>query len=131
MRGVRGVKTNTISNKLQIFSQKVNDKGSASEFSQQFNQKNEQENKKEEEKEQLVVSDENVSHAIEKFSKDEELSQHGIQMSMVGTGPGLKVILRDGSGAVIRQLSGEDFLRLKQLTDKDTHKHSRLLNTKV
>lgn len=55
-----------------------------------------------------------VEAAIETFAGDEVNLDHGITASAEGTGPGLKVVLKDGSGGVLRAVSGEEFLKLRE-----------------
>ena len=71
-----------------------------------------QKKQEEEKKDDAPPSEEKVEAALEKFREDAKAS--GIDVSMSGKGPGLRVVLTDGSGAVIRQLSGEDFLKMRE-----------------
>jgi hypothetical protein len=59
------------------------------------------------------VTDETVQEAIHAFSEDELNKTSGIHAEMVGQGPGLKVNLKDASGGLLRSVSGEEFLRLR------------------
>jgi len=65
---------------------------------------------------QIQVTDENVNAAMENFQADQQTRAQGIAAEVQGSGPGLKVVLKDGSGATIRSLSGEEFLRLREAT---------------
>ena len=62
------------------------------------------------------VSDEKVGVAIEAFRRDGQAQAHGLSAEMVGKGPGLRVTLKDGSGAIVRQFTGEEFLKLREAT---------------
>jgi uncharacterized protein YlxW (UPF0749 family) len=63
---------------------------------------------------QAEASQENVGKAIEAFEADPQTKLSGIHASVQGKGPGLRVTLTDCNGAVLRQLSGEEFLRLRE-----------------
>lgn len=54
-----------------------------------------------------------VMTLAEELSKDPQTSELGITASVENQGPGLRVTLKDGSGAVVRQLSGEEFMRTR------------------
>ena len=64
------------------------------------------------EKRRVKVSDETVEQAMTEFIRENEAL--GLGAKAVGSGPGLKVLLKDSSGGVIRRLTGEEFLRLRQ-----------------
>jgi hypothetical protein len=64
----------------------------------------------------IQVTDENVNAAMATFQADQQTQAQGIAAEVQGTGPGLRVVLKDGSGATIRSLSGEEFLRLREAT---------------
>ncbi len=88
-------------------------------------------NKKEQEpKEEFLVTVENVQKAIEDFSSNEINHSHGISASQEGTGPGLKVTLKDASGGVLRSVSGEEFLKLREAIHSGV-KSGRILDQKV
>lgn len=81
------------------------------------NPKNQKENEKPEEFQALVseeVKDGDVKEAIEAFGSDPLNRGQGISASVQGQGPGLKVVLKDASGGVLRAVSGEEFLKLRQ-----------------
>jgi len=65
---------------------------------------------------EIQVTDEIVNAAMETFQSDQQTRAQGIEAEVQGTGPGLKIVLKDGSGATIRSLSGEEFLRLREAT---------------
>ena len=70
--------------------------------------------KKEKEEEVIEVTDENVQNAVEQFSVDELTKSNGITATQEGHGPGLKVVLKDATGGVLRSVSGEEFLKLRE-----------------
>ncbi len=90
---------------------KVGEKSDKEGFSQ--NQRDAQDRQTSEEPE-VEVTDEKVSQAIDAFGAELKEREGGLHAEQVGSGPGLRVVLKDGSGRVIRQLSGQDFLKMRQ-----------------
>lgn len=86
--------------------------------------------KKDEKKEEVPVTAEEVQSAIETFSGDETNLSHGITAKAEGNGPGLKVVLRDGSGGVLRSVSGEEFLKLREAVTQGK-KSGRIIDQKA
>lgn len=70
-----------------------------------------------------------VSEAALKFSEDAHSGPDGLKARVEGVGPGLRVTLRDGQGAVVRQLTGEEFMRLKEASQGQAR--GRLLDKKL
>jgi hypothetical protein len=62
------------------------------------------------------VTDEKVGSAIDAFRRDTQAQARGLSAEMMGKGPGLRVTLKDGSGAIVRQFTGEEFLKLREAT---------------
>ena len=81
--------------------------------------------------EQFEVDEEKVKAAISAFGSDAQTQVHGLSASSVGAGPGLKVVLKDGSGAVVRQLTGEEFLRLREAAGTDARVRGKILDQKL
>lgn len=96
------------------------------EFQQHFQQK-----KKDEPDNTETVTDEKVKMAIESFAIDQQNRTNGITAAQVGSGPGLKVILRDGTGAVIRQFTGEEFIRVREAANTDGRIRGKILDQKL
>jgi pyruvate/2-oxoglutarate dehydrogenase complex dihydrolipoamide acyltransferase (E2) component len=65
----------------------------------------------------IEVTDEVVNAAMATFQADQQTKAQGIAAEVQGTGPGLRVVLKDGAGTTIRNLSGEEFLRLREATN--------------
>lgn len=59
---------------------------------------------------------EKIDQAVEAFQTELDAQANGLNASVVGNGPGLKVILKDNAGGVVRQLTGEEFLKLREAT---------------
>ena len=76
------------------------------------------------------ASPERVNEAIESFQTDSLALAHGLSASVEGHGPGLKVVLKDGSGSVVRQFTGEEFLKLREAAAKDVGSRGKILDRK-
>jgi hypothetical protein len=74
---------------------------------------------------------EKVKQALSAFSSDTQALANGLTASVTGSGPGLKVILRDGTGAVIRQFTGEEFLRMREAASQDGRNRGKILDQKL
>jgi uncharacterized protein YlxW (UPF0749 family) len=81
--------------------------------------------------ETIDVTDESVKDAMNAFGSDLHAQMSGITASQDGTGPGLKVILKDGTGSVVRQFSGEEFLKLREQIQKEGRKNGKILDQKI
>lgn len=92
----------------------VRDKSEGSSFQQQQQQQEQEQEKKEQESPEQ--NSKNLSDAVAGFKDDSQAQANGLSATVEGEGPGLKVVLKDGSGGVVRQLTGEEFLRLRQST---------------
>jgi hypothetical protein len=77
------------------------------------------------------VTDEAISAAILAFRSDNQAQTQGIEAEKQGEGPGLRVILKDGTGAIIRQLTGEEFLRLREAASQDGRVSGKILDQKA
>lgn len=82
---------------------------------------------KEDSKEQEQATPEEVQKAIERFASDGDTIAQGLTAQSEGTGPGLRVLLKDQNGSLIRQLSGEEFLKLRNTV---TQKRGKILDQK-
>lgn len=71
-----------------------------------------------------------VDEAVEKFSGEESTLASGITAESSGNGPGLKVVLKDASGGVLRSVSGEEFLKLREAASLG-RKSGRILDQKA
>jgi hypothetical protein len=90
----------------------------------------ERQKKQEKKDDPTPFSAEALEEAIESFSVDETNLTHGISASSEGSGPGLRVLLKDGTGGILRAVSGEEFLRLREAIHSGS-KSGRLLDQKV
>ena len=94
-------------------------------------QHEQQQKRKEAPEEEIEVTEEKVGAAIDAFAKDAGTQANHLNATMSGQGPGLRVVLKDGSGAVVRQLTGEEFLKLREAASMDTKPRGRLLDRKL
>lgn len=85
--------------------------------------------KKEEEKPTYQVTEQKVVDAISAFQTDEQNRANGLSASVTGQGPGLKVVLKDGRGAVVRQFTGEEFIQLREAA-RDGRPRGKILDQK-
>ncbi len=76
------------------------------------------------------VKDGQVSQAVEKFGHEAIAQANGITATAVGKGPGLRVVLKDAGGRVLRQYSGEEFLKLREAAADDTRGRGKILDQK-
>lgn len=73
-----------------------------------------------------------LQKAVQKFEADEQTQACGLHAFVEGAGPGLRVVLKDVNGSVIRQFTGEEFLKIRQGTNpKDTHGRGKILDQKL
>lgn len=80
-----------------------------------------------------VVDPEQVQAAMDAFSEDEQAVAAGLKVEREpGAGPGLKIIVRDGTGAVLRRFSGEEFVRLRETAGGPSlHAPGKILDRKL
>ena len=90
----------------------------------------ERQQKKDEKDQEFEATVEEVNAALEKFAGDEASLTHGITAQSEGNGPGLRVVLKDQSGGVLRSVSGEEFLKLREAASSG-RKSGRLLDQKA
>lgn len=57
---------------------------------------------------------EKIEKALEWFAKDAQAQANGLTADKDGRGPGLRVILKDSGGKVIRSLTPGEFLKLQE-----------------
>ncbi len=85
---------------------------------------------KEEQQNEFESTVDTIQKAIDEFSTNETNASCGISASQEGSGPGLKVILKGYGGEVLRSVSGEEFLKLREAA-KTGAKSGRILDRKV
>ena len=70
-------------------------------------------------RDEVPVTDADVGKAVEHFAADTQTQATGLSAQVEGHGPGLRVVLKDRTGQVIRQLTGEEFVKMRE--DGKTH----------
>lgn len=92
---------------------------------------NQQKSNDEPELDEFVVDDDKVDAAMAAFSADLQSQSNGLEISKAGHGPGLRVVLKDGRGATVRQFTGEEFLRLREVVSKEGRVRGKILDQKI
>jgi hypothetical protein len=122
------LKINPVSDALRYLAQvQKKDDGQSR---QQKQEKNPKKDQNAEEPDFAEISDEAVSAAIDAFGGDTRATSSGLSVVSAGSGPGLRVILKDGSGAVVRQFTGEEFIRLREAV-ADGRANGKILDRKL
>ena len=83
--------------------------------------------KKKSKKDNLKVNEKEVISAIDEFSKEKLTLKSGLKASLNKKGSKLSVTLKDSSGAIIRELTGNEFLELRKSIDKS----GKIINQRV
>lgn len=96
--------------------------------SQQHRHGYDQEQKRKQEHE---ATPEEVNAAVEAFGSDALAQANGLSATAQGNGPGLKVVLKDGTGAIVRQFTGEEFLKLREAAGTDSRARGKILDQKL
>lgn len=124
------MKINNLTGNISIFPNQVRDK---KDLSEQESQKQQQERKKKDSEETPDPKSEKFAEEIEKavssFHGGPDSS--GLTASTQGRGPGLKVVLSDPSGNVLREFTGEEFLKLKNSSKTDGKGRGKILDQKL
>lgn len=112
------------------FLDRVQEKQDSSQ-SQQEGQHQQFQEKKETQTPHVEVNSQELESAIEAFSHEQSVQMTGLRAALVRSGPHLKVLLKDGSGAMIRQFTGEEFLQLREEAKKDARSRGKILDQKL
>jgi hypothetical protein len=72
-----------------------------------------------------------IDDALQSFKTDAAAQEHGLSATAEGSGPGLKIHLKDCNGTVLRQFSGEEFLKLREATTPVAGLRGKLLDQKL
>ena len=64
-----------------------------------------------------------IDQEISRFAQDEVAQKKGLQAKCDGEGPGLRVLLQDGQGNVIRRMSGDEFLQIDRKSTRLNSSH--------
>lgn len=71
-----------------------------------------------------------VRDEVARFKGEAYAVSNGLEPSMEGKGPGLRVVLKDGRGAIVRQFTGEEFLKMREAAESG-HRQGKILDQKV
>jgi uncharacterized FlaG/YvyC family protein len=105
--------------------------GQSSQRHNHQNQNSSQQQKEENSKNSSQLTYEQVDKALQEFQGDTLTQSNGLSVSRQGEGLGLKVVLKDTQGNVIRQFSGEEFVRLRQATSVNQQAVGKILDQKL
>lgn len=86
--------------------------------------------RKEDDAEQKLADEAEVKSAAEAFSAESETKHSGVIATTEGDGPGLRVVLSDAAGHRLRQMSGEEFLKMRERSSADSQKRGKILDRK-
>ncbi|MGE0616122.1 MAG: hypothetical protein AB7P04_10820 [Bacteriovoracia bacterium] len=110
--------------------EQVHEKADSGSFQQQSQQQAGDERRRDDD-EAIAVNDEKVTAAMDAFTQDNQTRHNGLTATASGTGPGLQVTLKDGSGKVVRQMTGEEFLKLRESVAKSGKGAGKILDQKL
>ena len=65
------------------------------------------------------------------FQAELQTQAEGLSTSVEGSGPGLRVVLKDAQGEMVRQMTGEEFLRLRQAAQEEGRVVGKILDLKL
>jgi len=80
---------------------------------------------------QVQVDSEEVKQAIEEFARDPMAKRNGFVARAENTKVGLKIVLKDGTGKVIRQFTGQEFLEMRDAVKRDGEGSGKILDQKL
>ncbi len=72
-----------------------------------------------------------LAGACQQFEEDALAQAHGLVAVLSGEGPGLRVLLQDRSGTLIRQLSPAEFVHLQEKAPKEVKPCGKILDQKL
>ncbi len=72
-----------------------------------------------------------IDDAVQSFKSDATAQEQGLSATVEGSGPGLKIHLKDCNGTVLRQFSGEEFLKLREATAQPAGLRGKILDQKL
>ncbi len=81
--------------------------------------------------EEEIPTQEVMSDALKAFGTDSQAQLNGLSASVEGSGPGLKVILKDEKGKVVRQFTGAEFVQLRNSVPREGHFRGKILDRKL
>lgn len=112
------------------FFNRVNEKKDTGDSSENSH-KNKDFNQNKKDDASVEVTDDKVKEALGAFAADSQARVNGLTADKIGSGPGLKVILKDGTGRIIRQMTGEEFIRLREIVSEEGPSRGKILDQKL
>jgi hypothetical protein len=132
------MKVNPLANAVQYFSritrgEKVEEKGTPEQANRDSSRRHSQKDSEKENQQnaEREASPEEIAKAIDAFAGDTLATSNGLHAEVEGAGPGLRVVLKDVSGQVLRQYTGEEFVKLRDDTQKDQRTRGKILDQKL
>jgi hypothetical protein len=68
--------------------------------------------------------------AVQSFQDDPQAQAAGLSAQAEGNGPGLRVVVKNAAGGVVREFTGEEFLRIREAVSGEKHP-GKLLDRKI
>ncbi|MBI3534324.1 MAG: hypothetical protein HY072_02385 [Deltaproteobacteria bacterium] len=99
--------------------------------SEEHGKKHESKQNNEEEKNNITADPLQLENALQSFKDELRIQSKELEASLISSQLGLKVVLKDGTGAIVRQFSGEEFLKLREAATLDTRSRGKILDKKL
>ena len=78
-----------------------------------------------------ALAPQKLNELVDSFRSDLRAQGQGLDANLEGTGPGLKVVLRDEAGSLIRQYTSQEFLRLRTASAIENGNRGKILDQKL
>lgn len=91
----------------------------------------EERNREKQEHEFSQIAEEKLEDAVQDFSRDTQAQANGLTIAAEGHGPGLRVVVKGSDGTVVRQFTGEEFIRLRESVSKGRSSPGKILDQKL
>ncbi|MGK5084510.1 hypothetical protein WDW37_14540 [Bdellovibrionota bacterium FG-1] len=72
-----------------------------------------------------------VDQALASFQADSTMQSSGLSAVVEGTGPGLRIAVKDVNGTILREFSGEEFLKMRDSKTKGSPNRGKILDQKL
>lgn len=119
-----------VTDALQSF-QRVSDKQDKGSHNDRSSDQSGQEKKDEGFQRETPPTVEAINEAMDAFVAEKATLDSGLSVSLDGQGPGLKVVLKDGKGAIVRQMTGDEFVKLRETVSNDPKSRGKILDQKL
>ncbi|MBI4925645.1 MAG: hypothetical protein HY843_06945 [Bdellovibrio sp.] len=105
--------------------------GQSGKSEEQEKKQESKQNNKEAEKNNIIADPLQLENAIQSFKDELRIQSKELEASLTSSQLGLKVVLKDGTGTIVRQFSGEEFLKLREAATLDTKSRGKILDKKL